>query len=319
MGIRTVHLRVTRRRAFVFLFLLTACVAIAIQSREPRYDGVSAGEWFKRAESIQVGSHPQELKSIADAFRSMGPDGVSFLIVRLQCNDTPLQRALIRSLGQIPVLERWKSRLLAKQQSDGFKQYVAVNVLSAIGPAAEKAVPALTASCADRDSAVSANSATAIRHIAAPETAIPILTKCLSDGRPSPMAAAAFNLYDLADNSADCSAAIPALRAAVARPHEVVWFEAARALSRIDGEHSADLVMARAVDILQEDPNKPHFLARRTIQIWIPEILGNLGTNARAAVPCLLTLETNRYDTVREAARRAISKIDPTRTLSATP
>ncbi len=293
----------------VFLCLVGFIGTVFFLLSEPSYHGQSATKWFTQAEAIRGGERPEALKPIAEAFRNMGPDGLKFLLRQLKRMDSQFKKRAVQWIWRMPLPQEVKSA--AGRRWNVEKRHIAVDILSAMGPPAKDAVEALVIACADEDDAISANAAVEIRKIAPPNVAIPILIKCLGDPRPEPVAAAAFCLLDLAENpEIDCSESIPALRAALGTRNEYAWLEVARALSQIDPHHAAILLLPNISKILSEPPNQPHLFPKRLIQAFALNVVENLGPTAKECLPQLFSL-TNTPDTmVREAAIRAIAKIE---------
>lgn len=309
------RLRQTRSLVLAAGVLLgLALAAFYASRREPYHAGSSATEFFKRALAVGGNVNPDQLRPIAEAFRKMGPDGITFLVGQLEQTDSPWKDRMVKLCLRLPLPERLRFRLMELPTEKLLKRHAAVDLLSALGPAAAPAIPALTISSADPDAAISANSLVAIRQVGAPVIALPILTKGLHDPRAVTAASAAWSVYDLAVGRTDCSSAIPALRETLQRPTrtrdgEHLWFETARALSFIDPAHSADLIMPAILGRLQEQHVSNHFLSAGRYQLWLLEIVGNLGPAAKDAAPAVKTLANATDDHVRQAAQRTLEKI----------
>lgn len=211
----------------------------------------------------------------------------------------------------MPIPDKAKHWLLSLQTSNAGDRHYAVAILSEIGPPAERALPALIVACQDLDeeSGTSANAAVAIRRLAPPRVTLPILINCLSDPRPIPVGFSAFSLLDLSDD-VDCSEAIPALRAALGTKDEYAWLEVARALSKIDPEHSASLLLPGVMKILSEPATQPHRLSKRLVQSFTLQVAANLGSRAKECLPQIIALTNAPDNLVSNAAVRAINRIE---------
>ncbi len=184
----------------------------------------------------------------------------------------------------------------------------AANALGAIGPDAGEAVPALAAALRDDpDPQVRGDAALALAKMApASRTAVPALAEALSDENPLTRMNAALALFRLKE---EARPAIPALTRAVKDPRNEQYLNtfavtiremAVLALGRA-GAGTAEVVpaLAEALEDARTD------LARRAAA----QALGEVGPEARPAVPQLRGLLHDENADVRLAVEEALRKI----------
>ena len=87
------------------------------------------------------------------------------------------------------------------------------------------------------------------------------------------------------------------------------WFETARALSKIDPDHSATLLLPNVSKLLSEPATVPHRFPKRILQLFALEIAANLGPPAEQCLPHLLSLTNAPDEMIKRAANKAVKRI----------
>jgi HEAT repeat protein len=269
------------------------------------------------------------------ALGQMGPAAraaVPALRAALQDEEEGVRGAAIYALANVaPSSPEVVPALVKDLQSDNIgRQLRAVWKLAEVGEAARPALPALRLALRDPEQQVRLKAAVPLLRLAgdqqaldlllhdaadhspnyrggalvalgevgpAAKKAVPLLIRCLRDPEPFTHLFAAEALGKIGP---DAGAAIPALAANLRAPDTDVRLKAAFALIQVGGDRRAALAC-----LLAEVRSSPN----RTLRCLAVDLVGEIGPEAKEAVPALLDLLYD--DDFWPSAARALRKIDP--------
>ena len=325
----------TRRVLFAILAVLGGAGAFltgAEKRPEPRYEGKPLSYWVGR---LQKCERDDDRQRVAEAIKAFGPDAAPAVPALLAMLDDRSKdfRTLIASIlcevgpgakSAVPDLVRSLEKKTARSPA------LVIRILGRIGPEAKEALPALLEALKDRslqDEAVGA--LCSVRPPAG--IAIPALRKAIRDAKAHERERlyAAFSLLEplpklgsaavpllleflteeeaewkcwsarsLAKIGAEAKDAVSALTKLLSHANPDVRLDAASALWRIQKDPAVVPVLAA---LLQE---KARYLAEPAA-----EILGEMGTSARSAIPALERARSHEIDAVRLAAEVTLARI----------
>jgi len=316
-----------RRSAFLVLVLGIALLAWSIYSwasRAPTYQGKSAHAWF--AEYARTTNTRGETASL-NALRALGPDTVPVLLNAVQAKDTGLNGfelfiwahlpAIITSRlpGPIPAPQRRSRAYVAFAEIDpdsddalrallqGLKDANwAVRLQCARGllriPRSSPEVDSvLMAACHDSDPLVRDQAATTLRCVGSkPEENRQLIERSQAN--------LSFHLpfYFTGITSGQLTwKSVPQLAKDLKRPNREYRYVATLAL------RERGLAAREALPVLIENLNDPYYLVR----MGVVKILGQLGSEAKPAVPALTRLlEETSDEPLRRALVQALQNIE---------
>jgi hypothetical protein len=317
-----------RWSAFLVLILgitlLGRCIHAWV-SRAPTYQGKSAGAWF--AEFART-MNPREETASLNALRALGPATVPVLLNAVRAKDTGLKSFELFIWTQLPVMI--KSRLSAPVPA-AQRRAKAYVVLAEIDPDADDALrallqglkdpsqavrlqcarglmripqsspevdSALRAACHDRDPLVRDQAAATLRCVGSkPEENRQLIERSqvnLSFHQP---------LYFTGITSGQLTwKSVPQLAKDLKRPNREYRYVATLAL------RERGLGIREALPVLIESLNDSYYLVR----MGVVKTLGQLGPEAKAAVPALTRLlEETSDEPLRRALVHALQNIEP--------
>jgi HEAT repeat protein len=197
---------------------------------------------------------------------------------------------------------------------------VAIVFLGNLGPEAKSAVPALLAA-AKQDKVLARSVAMTLGEIG-PEAkeGVPFLMELLKNQKND----APYPYYDIRVQAASAlwriqgnkEVTLPVLREALKDLHGYVRVEAALALWQMGEEKEKMLAllmdMLKEKDMLKgkEKASRKHAMEARLVRFRAAEALGEIGPDAKAAVPLLIELLGSKED-FRKEVPKALKKIDP--------
>jgi HEAT repeat protein/beta-lactamase regulating signal transducer with metallopeptidase domain len=251
------------------------------------------------------------VKTLVKVSPESRPALIPVLVELLKDEDANVRWMAIADLRQIgPDAKAAVPALTAMIHDPGFgvRENIA-EALELIDPeAAKAAVPALMDLLKDKDSAVQERTARVLLRLspASKSAVIPVVLEMFNDNAPTQARAAGF-LGDLGPDALDAATLKTAVAAMKKLLHETreygnwcVRLDNAVALAKLDPE-SKPLAVSALTELLKDS----YWAARREAA----EALGNLGPDAKAAVPALTKLLDDRQEQVRKAARVALNKI----------
>jgi HEAT repeat protein len=230
------------------------------------------------------------------ALENVGGLGVPVLARVLGGGDAPMRREAAHTLGKLGVLATPAVPALIESLKSEDRRLVqeSAKALGEIGPAAHPAIDSLIALMADTHFLACRLAAWALVRIGRP--AVPALVATLRDADPFVRAEAAWALAHLG----------PAARQAVPALTDLLRSEAAQAMCKVPKR------------LLLEEAGRataPVFIASRrdrveSFWLWLIRALGNMGHEAREAVPDLLRLVRHGTGTFQLVAQQALRKIE---------
>ncbi len=252
------------------------------------------------------------LAAVAAALGQIGPaakDAVPALSEVLKEKDRALRWVAAVALVRIdPSAAGPASRLFAEalNNPDERARYDVMIYLSRMGSAAKEAAPDLAALLRHRDPAIRANAVRGLASIGFQASAVlPALVEALQDENQHIRYLAALTLGDAGPKA---KAALPALAARLNDGECWPRITAARAVWRIGGDTKAAvpilIAAARGVGVARE-------VFGPYPRIYAIVELGEMGAQARGAIPALTTALKDQVEDVRKAAAAALKKIDP--------
>jgi len=317
-----------RWSAFLVLVLGIALLAWSIHSwvsRARTYQGKSARAWF--AEYARTTNTRGETASL-NALRALGPDTVPVLLNAVQAKDTGLNRfelfiwthlpAIIKSRlpGPIPAAQRRSRAYVALAEIDpdsddalrallqGLKdssqavRFQCARGLLRIPHSSPEVDLALTAACRDSDPLVRDQAATTLSCVGSrPGENRPLIERSQAN--------LSFRLpfYFTGITSSQLSwKSVPQLAKDLKRPNREYRYVATLAL------RERGLAAREALPVLIESVNDPYYLVR----MGVVKALGQLGSEAKPAVPALVQLlEETSDDQLRRAVIHTLQNIEP--------
>jgi HEAT repeat protein len=232
-------------------------------------------------------------------------EAIPALIDALADPTADVRRQAARTLGQIrgPAAKTVPALLTAlRDDADEGVRAEAAEALSKFGPKAQDAVPGLAAALKDRDASVREQAAWGLSCIGpAARQAVPALIEALRNSKSSDERTRIAQA--LGGIGPAAKAAVPSLIDALADSGGYVQRWAAIALGNIGPDARAAVP---ALMKLAKDRGNPEWYHAMTA-------LGRIGPDAKAAVPKLMAIarDLRAYPPAREAAARAVIKIDP--------
>jgi len=329
------------RTRFAKLLLLGFGVAMAVvllctlSNREPEYQGKRLSAWFKQY--YRSGQHSRQWKDqhdeAAQALRAMGTNAVPFLLKRFYSYspDAPLKTNVLTFLSRLPEPFRFPPFVPAWVICNE-----AANAIGEIKPAEEFLLPLVTNRlhstnqlernatisllCATqsgvgevmpflRDMLSSTNGTNQLTGVIrlrqlgrAARPALPDLVE-LVNGEKSDQRAVHAACRVLAEFDAEAADAVPAIKARLGREKQATSrINFAKTLCRIDAQQTDALEVL--IQYAQDQTNSQRGFAITS--------LGNVGLNAKAAIPVLLEAAREEDERVWNIAANALVRIGET-------
>ncbi len=189
--------------------------------------------------------------------------------------------------------------------ADAGTRLKALEVLAAIGPAAEAAVPEVAALLADTDPLVRSEAAVALAAVGAEAApAVPALEKLLGDDVPADVRYA--TAYALGRSGSAAKPAVPRLLELSKSADAIMATVATWATLKIEPQDAA--LVEAAIPLLRKALGSENEMARLEAAV----ALGDIGQRASSAIPILeLVSEEDASRQVRAAAAEALAKVRP--------
>jgi hypothetical protein len=277
-----------RRRILLLLALVAVAMACVVfwprGPREPLYQGRRLGEWIRQKSSLvetMTNAH------VDNAIRSIGTNALPWLMFELTRPRSKWRAAVNRWVSAAPVAH-------FRLEVDEERIYMAGLGLRTLGPHAAAALPTLAKYLGDTDCGQTA--AFAMAGIG--EGALPWLLNAATSTNP---AAARHAMDSLEQMPLESEQAIHAKVQLLRGTNSTIRMRAAANLRR--SVTRPDLIV-RELAVALTDPGPD-------VQSLASQCLGELGSNARPAVPALLRLMTSTNAPVASAASNAVLRIDP--------
>ena len=281
---KTTNTRRTRQLALLALLLVLAIVALLNLPNglwEPGYQGKSLAHWVHDLDSTSS----QEKTNAVFAIRHIGTNALPFLVRRLNVRDSGLKL--------------WCEKILARQRwvrihfRDNYQlHHEAMRALAILGPEARSAIPDVARHVNDYPDTLMATYT--LWQIGTNST--PVLVEALTNANNSWVRV---NVIESLGHLHDPSS-VSQLLALLKYPDHPTYSSVCGVLGLFADQ--ADKIVPVLIDRLDEhDP---------VYQKEIASTLGQMGPAARDAWPKLLRLVNGTNDLVREAAARAMIKID---------
>ena len=276
-----------KKTAFILLGVLATAWLIALlcpREPEPAYQGKPISVWFReyvKQEGINAKTAAEEK---LEAVKSLGDAAVPFLISRLNQRDSRVDKAYQFLWGKLPV---WVQKRLPRPKPAADIRRGALDCLSALGPSAVTALPALREAFRDEDVNVRAYAAFAVPQLGSNALlTIPALTALLKDKEEFVRMAAAESLGKFGPAS---QSAIPELIGLLKSREDNTRVMTMTALRQIGGEDGA------VIPALVASLRAPSAYVRD----WATWTLPQIAVTNRAAVTAALTAEaedrTNQF------------------------
>ncbi|HYT61141.1 MAG TPA: HEAT repeat domain-containing protein [Haliangiales bacterium] len=292
--------RSDRRRGIGLVPGILTTVVLAslliVRSREPVYQGKSAGAWVEELGDNSYGA--------TGAIREIGPGAVPALVRALERRPAAWLKtyALIVNCSPgflKPKLTGHYLDLARRESQIPRVRIAAAQVLGDLGPAARNAAPALVEALRDRDPTLRRNAAFALGKIGAkPALAVPALAGVLSDRNEEVRMYAAIALKKFGPQAAR---AVPGLVAALSDSNWQVRERAALALGAT-GNNQADVVLALE-GALQDE--------HRYVRSSAATALASMAPHTRSARAALAQARYDPDAEVRYSANVAMRQMDP--------
>jgi len=317
-----------RRSSFLAFVLGIALFAWGVYSwisRAPTYEGKSAGAWF--AEFARTINPREETRSL-NALRALGPATVPVLLNSIQAKDTALKRFELFFWTQLPAIlkSRLPAPVPAAQRRD--RAYI---VLAEIDPDSDDALRALLRGLKDPSQAIRWQCARGLLRVPHPSTEVEsALMAACHDSDPFVRDQAATTLRCVASRPEENRALVESSQSnlSIRLPFyftgitsgQLAWKsvpQLAKDLSRPNREYryvatlalrERGLAAREALPVLIESLNDSYYLVR----MGVVKTLGQLGSEARPAVPALTRLlEETSDDPLRRAVVLSLQNIEP--------
>jgi HEAT repeat protein len=283
-----------KRMRWVFVVALIGIAIAVVMTRsagpkEPDYNGRSLSSWVNEWWT----SDRDRTNPAAIAILAIGSNGVPFLAARLSEDESTAERDLMQVAGKL-VPRKWNPR-----DRRLFRSLAAAEAINLLGDEAKPAFPTLTNLLASRTHQLSA----AIGLAGMGHDGIFVLLPALTNQDWYLRYSAAMALGEArSDFDKVVSALIKVVKLGGSNEEDHHVREAAAvSLVQLDKEPE------RVVPVIEE------FLisTNARTRVWGAGLLGELGADARPAVPRLLKLRSDEDPDVREAAKDALKEIDP--------
>ena len=283
-------------RLRVSLLVVLACVAggglwRVLTPREPAYQGQRLNEW---ADHFSPGNSHEAWLQGTLALRGMGTNALPFLVQMLDASD---------SRFQLKFMEWIQSQRLIKVRlrPAHVRRASARNALASLGGAAKPAVPLLVqmAGARDKDVRVRAGALNVLMRLGREANeAVPGLIEVLQ-AKADDMEIKSGVCGVLAAIGPEARPAVPALIAALKE--------------KGPGRMIVNGIWAGGNEMPEADS------VTAAVSLFAPAAgaLGRIGPGAKEAVPALLQALDNEDREIRESARKALKRIDPTAVPSA--
>jgi HEAT repeat protein len=295
------------------LAAISACIAVALRDREPRYQGQPLSYWIhryshqdERLGAIAApggGFHPHPVppdKEAAEAFRQIDTNAIPLLLEWIAYEPSLIRVKADVLLDKLP--DRWTPKFLNRAEERSFD---AANAFRALGTNATSAIPALTAMAAkatDEDAAMLY--AKALAFIG--PTALPSLLTLCTNG---PVACRSSTIAAIPFLGPDALPAVPMLVAALNDTNTPVACCAAADLGEL-GLAPELCIVPLANLVKSPDPVRREAAADALIEFGQP---------ARIALPQLYDLTHDPDTDVRKRASMVLIRIDHDAFINATP
>jgi HEAT repeat protein len=260
---------------------------------------------------------PSLRQSTAFALGQIGPgskEAIPSLLEALKDKNDEVRTGAIMALKQIKVDAKTAMPFLLETLKDKniFVRGFAITWMGTLGPDAKSGVPALL-EIAKQDKDMSRSVAMTLGEIGPEAKAgVPWLMELLKDRTNDPLqydlrVQAALALWRIQGNK---EITLPVLREALKDPKAYVRIEAALGLWRTGEEK--EKMLALLLDMLKSKGQgaRKQDLEARLVRFQAAAALGEIGPDAKAAVPILLELLGDRED-FRKSVADALKKIDP--------
>ncbi len=294
-------------------------------SRAPTYQGKSAGAWF--AEFARTINAREETTSL-NALRALGPTTVPVLLNAIQAKDTGLNRFELFLWTQLPAI--MKSRLPSPIPADQQRARAYI-VLAEIDPDSDDALRALLRGLKDPSQAIRWQCALGLLRIPhpSPEVDSALMAACHdSDLLVRDQAATTLGCVGsrpeesrqlIESSQANLSYRLPFYFTGITSG-QLAWKsvpQLAKDLSRPNREYryvatlalrERGLAAREALPVLIERLNDSYYL----VQMGVVKTLGQLGSEAKPAVPALTRLlDETSDDPLRRAVLLSLQNIEP--------
>jgi HEAT repeat protein len=239
---------------------------------------------------------------LAESIARIGPGAVPGLLKALEKEDTKNRHLVVKALGLLASKSR--DLLPALQTLLGHKEKglreAAADALGGIDPKAKEAAPALEKALGDDEAGVRLSAARALYSILGAEAlaVIPVMTQALKDEDAERRRDAAGVLGDF---GAAAKTALPALTPSLKDPDGGVRSAVAWAIARITGGQATQRAIEVMIAALKDKEPRARQDAAR--------LLGDVGSDARAAIPALTAAQEDPNEDVRKAAQEALGKV----------
>jgi HEAT repeat protein len=282
--------------------------APAVMEMVKKGDGVAADILTSIAGPDALEALPLLLENLSDewdlseSIARIGPAAAPGLMKSLEKTDAKNRPLVVKTLGLLASKSRDLIPAIQKllEDADGRLREAAADALGGIDPKVKEAAPALQKSLGDDEAGVRLAAARALFSIQGIEAAmvIPVMTRALKDDDPDMRRDAAALIGDFGAAAKD---SVPALIASLKDPDGGVRSAAAWAIARITGGQATQ----KAIDVMiaalkDKEPRARQDAAR---------LLGDVGPDARSAIPALNEAMEDPNDEVRKAATDALGKV----------
>ncbi|HLY73080.1 MAG TPA: HEAT repeat domain-containing protein [Planctomycetota bacterium] len=239
---------------------------------------------------------------LAESIARIGPAAVPPLLQALEKVDEKKSHIFVKTLGLIAPKSREIIPSIVKFLGHSVPRIriAAADALGGIDPKVKEAVPGLTKALSDEDVGVRLAAARALFSIQGTEaqSAIPVLAQMLKDEDADNRreAASALGAFGGAGKTA-----IPALTPGLKDSDGGVRSAVAWAIARITGGQANQSAIEVMIAALKDKEPRARLDAAR--------LLGEVGTDARSAIPALTTALEDENDDVRKTAQESLGKV----------
>jgi len=283
-----------KKTLIILAAVLVAVVVVVIwpEEREPEYQGKKLSEWLEFYFPDKLGYQ----EAIA-AIQHMGTNALPYLLRAITYQRSPSRKGMITAVQKMPIaMVRHRLEALAKGTGE-HRAFTAQFGFRALGPVARPAVPELTHLLDHTNRTIRINAIQALGVIGR-EGLPPLMTVLANKHYPS-RGTAAFWITRSYVEAKDSTSSIPFVLECLRDDAPEVVVAATLAIPKIE----ADLMVPA---LLVQTANTNRNVREVTI-----EALGEYRTNARSALPALLSLCNDPDARVRRAATNSLRKIAP--------